>query len=152
MQTIVRQQTLQSVLQIAALLAVAILVLAGCDGADPEVLPDATVADTGPIDAGPGSTVCGSAVCTAERFCRVQPTGPCEGADGGACGPGQESCEHGAVRGCTTAQARTCEALPVACAASASCACLIASNPCPGAIQADCRRPQGSGYIIECPF
>jgi hypothetical protein len=101
--------------------------------------------DTGP------TTPCGPVVCRGGEFCLVEPTGPCEARDGGACGPNEESCEHEGVIGCTTPRDRSCPEIPAACQASASCVCFIASNPCTGP-NPECSRAMGAGFQVECPF
>jgi len=129
---------------------IGLALIAACSTEEPMANPDASVVDSGPMDGGPGTTACGSAICTTDQFCLVQPTGPCESRDGGGCAPSEEACQSAGANGCTSTRTRACEALPTMCAAS--CVCLISSNPCPAAIRADCRRPQGAGFIVECPF
>lgn len=115
------------------------------------VTPDAGSAVDAGVDAGtPLALVCGAAFCDGNtQFCRVSPTGACTALDGGACPSDQESCQVGGVVGCTTPQARSCEAIPSGCR---NCPCITLSPVCPGTTNASCTGLLSTGFTVSCPF
>jgi hypothetical protein len=117
--------------------------ISGADGGDAGGMP-------GSDGGGPG-TICGARTCAGGEFCHVNPTAACTPNGGGTCGAATEPCEREMVPGCTRPQARTCRALPQACAALPNCTCLLNTNPCPGTLNAKCRLAEGS-VVIQCPF
>lgn len=133
---------------------VCFLNLACSDGGEADsglVAVDAGEADAGARDSGLAETACGSATCTSDQYCQIDPTGACV-LGGGACMPTEETCAKEGDGGCTTPRTRMCKALPAACATNAQCACMINQNLCPNQVLATCRRPTGQGVTIECPF
>lgn len=130
----------------------------GCagSGAGDAGLSDAARADgsvDGSADSGGATTPCGDRECRAEEFCHVLPTGACTPSDGGGCmAPTFEPCVRQGVSGCSARRDRACEAIPATCAARVGCACLINANLCPATVNADCRRIEGQGFTVECPF
>jgi hypothetical protein len=113
---------------------------------------DAGPSDSGLFDSGLFGTPCGDASCMSTEFCRANPNGPCTPNDGGVCDPSMEACSKAGVAGCTVPETRTCGPLPAMCATSPSCACLINTNPCPDTVHADCRKQEGQGVTVSCPF
>lgn len=120
---------------------------------DAGVVEDARILeDAGEPDSGRFGVGCGTSTCTEAQYCLVTPTSGCEASDGGACAPTEEVCQKDGVPGCAQPRQRRCVELPVACSATPSCACLIASNLCPEAIRTDCIKVERQGFTVECPY
>jgi hypothetical protein len=139
-----------------ALLLLFLLFSFACSGGEGEADADMTApdagADAGVRDSGLFPTPCGTATCTSDQYCQVDPSGACVPNMTGSCAATEEVCQQGGDGGCTTPKTRECRPLPAPCAATAQCACMIQQNLCPNQIQAMCRRPNQEGVTVECPF
>jgi hypothetical protein len=145
------------VMRLAAVFLLCTLAACGSSATDAGTTDDAAAdagmtLDAAAPDSGRFAVACGTATCTMDEYCHVDPTGPCNVLDGGTCAAAEETCRLvSGEMGCTTPKARMCRTLPGACAANASCPCLINANLCPNAIAADCVKRPGEGPTVECP-